>query len=124
MSAFMCSDDHLRILALAAACGDLEEARRHLVTLYQANRLSLYARYDDPFDPEDKGPSLQRHDAVRIKALGLSPVAIIKLAWCFEYQSCEHRDWRASDARELVIGIVGVATRELPGYSDAAWGYR
>lgn len=123
MSAFMCSDDHLRILALAAEGGDLARARCALVELYQENCRSLQARYRDPFDPEDKGPSLTEQDAERIQRLRLSPVAILKLVQCYRYQSCEHDGWSSSKARDLCDHAMSQACTELPGYSDAAWGY-
>lgn len=52
----------------------------------------------------------------------LTPIDIIKLAHCLEYQSCEHPTWHASFAKDFLERVTDAATRSLPGYEKAPWG--
>lgn len=52
----------------------------------------------------------------------LSPIVILKLCHCYEYQACEHSEWKDSKAHDAIRSIEAKAMRELPGYDDAPWG--
>lgn len=51
----------------------------------------------------------------------MSALAIVKLAHCLEYQSCEHDDYQASEAYKITAEIIRDATTRIPGYNDATW---
>lgn len=52
----------------------------------------------------------------------LSPVTILKLCDCYDYQACETEDYEATDAAKMIDGIRHRAIRTLSGYDDAPWG--
>src|SRR5262249_54372168 len=49
------------------------------------------------------------------------PVVVLKPVACYRYQSCEHPDWRTSDAAAFCDALQDRATRCLPGYATAPW---
>lgn len=51
-------------------------------------------------------------------------IAAIKLANCYDYQSCEHDGWDASWSKRFVNWLIDTAVNTLPGYDDAPWSYR
>jgi hypothetical protein len=51
----------------------------------------------------------------------LDPVAILKAIDCYEYQSCEHPGWEASESRAFCDALRRRMIRKLPGYSEAPW---
>lgn len=130
MSAFMCSNLHLSILAVYAVRHDLdrcpedgmltrkrEERLFHL--LARENLASLDARYprDSHLDHDQEAElvaSLERH-------MPVSAIQVVKLCHCYAYQACEHRAWQDSEARKIVDDIEAHAVRRLPGYEEAKW---
>lgn len=48
----------------------------------------------------------------------LTPVQALVALRCYEYQSCEHPEWEASEARALIGRIKDLAISRLPGYDD------
>lgn len=50
------------------------------------------------------------------------PVRVLKACDCYEYQSCEHPGWSASEARAALEAIRSAAIHALPGYDAAPWG--
>lgn len=128
MSAFMCSDRHLTVLASYAVRhgltglvsrpgrADLELIVEVFGTLARENMASLNARY-----PGDTGDAI---GTVRPAAIveRPDPLTIIKACHCYAYQSCEHGAWEGSEAHTLVQAIEAHAVRHLPGYDAAPWG--
>lgn len=49
------------------------------------------------------------------------PIELIKITKCFEYQSCEHAEWKASEAKAFCDALIASAIHNLPGYDDAPW---
>jgi len=49
-------------------------------------------------------------------------VAILKAISCYEYQSCEHPEWKTSEAHSFCAALRDRMIDELPGYEDANWG--
>ena len=49
------------------------------------------------------------------------PVAVLKMISCYEYQSCEHVEWRRSEAHQFCDALRLAAIRRLPGYDEAPW---
>lgn len=147
MSAFMCSDRHLGILAAYAVAHVLEavpyglrseleldgfEHRRGATyrtisrvasMLMSENLRSLAHRY-----PRDHHLDAEAYDAfelprtIEADARKLPRMHIVKACHCYAYQACEHPGWQASDARKLIDAIEAHAVRNLPGYADASWG--
>ena len=151
MSAFICGPDHFKVLAIFAASrshGSLNVDPRYIKglvgdhnstttdlatlyadTLYRENIRSVRGRY-----PEDKwddlpGPIVKPlHIVVDSRDQTLakyrpSPVAILKMCDCLEYQSCETEDYRQTVAFALLDSIRRAAIRRLVGYEDAPWDF-
>ena len=129
MSAFMCSDTHLTALAAYAVRNGLSspircegpdsdagllEAVFH--ELEGESLASLKARH--PADQGVIGGQLARGAMVT----EYPPITIIKACHCYRYQSCEHRGWDSSLAKDIVDRIEEHAVRHLPGYDAAPWG--
>lgn len=59
-----------------------------------------------------------------------TPIAIIKMAHCFSYQSCESVKWYQANYESDYIGehhmtaFVHRMIGKIDGYNDAAWEYR
>jgi hypothetical protein len=51
----------------------------------------------------------------------LSPVEILKLINCLDYQSCEHDTWKESNAYLILSVIKNFAISRLQGYENAEW---
>lgn len=52
----------------------------------------------------------------------LKPGAVLKLAHCYGYQSCEHPSWNDSKAKAAIDALVYKLALKLPGYESAPWG--
>lgn len=131
MSAFMCSDEHIAVLAYSATFGtDSIEAhprfykdlkfRKAFNTLRAANMRAMRARYG-----KERGvispPTFNAATVASVQA-HRDPVHVIKLAGCFDYQACEHDGWERSEAyRVLGRAVLRCAHSQLPGYSNAPW---
>lgn len=123
MSAFICNDYHISVLA---AYADAKRLGSHFklntaetigAMLYAENVKSVNARYNDK-SPLD-GFKFVSH-AYIARELG-NPVAIIKAARCLDYQSCEHSTWEQSDACKLLQHIISIAISSLKEYEGEAW---
>lgn len=53
----------------------------------------------------------------------LDPVTILKIIHCYEYQSCEHPEWKTSKAKSFCDALAKRQISRLPGYDSAPWGY-
>ncbi len=49
------------------------------------------------------------------------PIELIKLVHCLDYQSCEHPEWRDSEAKAFCDSVIECAIYQLPGYEEAPW---
>jgi hypothetical protein len=61
-----------------------------------------------------------RYPLMRVKLR--TPVEVLKLISCFEYQSCEHPDWDESEAYAFCEALRHRMIDMLPGYDAAPWG--
>jgi len=52
-----------------------------------------------------------------------SPVELIKLIHCYNYQSCECPDWKETEAYAISAMLERRAINKLPGYDEAAWSF-
>ena len=127
MSAFMCSDRHLTALAtyavrhglsgiVDAGQGEARMIAEVFGVLARENVASLNARY--PYAPGDGIGAV----VPRVVLEQFGAVTTIKACHCYAYQACEHRDWQASLAKQIVDAIEAHAVRHLPGYDAAPWG--
>lgn len=131
MSAFICSEKHVNTIVSYAAENDISvyikaasgQRYWHSVKkdpiliakiLKQANVDSVNHRYNE----SDK-PSRAKYKPEATAFI--SPIQIVKLCNCFDYQSCEVDDYDDSDAARIINSIRSNAITNIPGYNDAAW---
>lgn len=132
MSAFMCSDLHLSVLAIYAVrhglyrCPDtrlefdpLGREKAAFTLLARQNLSSLAARYPGDRHEDAFG---ELNEKARPLVNELAAVSLIKQCHCYSYQACEDTGWERSEAKRLVNDIEAHAVRHLPGYEAAPWG--
>lgn len=89
--------------------------------LWAENVASVRARYSDADDarmvPLDfyNGYAYSRPAYLPTAVEGLSAIG------CLEYQSCEHAEWRDSQAQRFLESLRDCLIGCLPGYRDAPW---
>jgi hypothetical protein len=99
-------------------CADYKMATELGAMLADENAKSIAARYG-PDEPAEMGAfTYEKHRDPRIP---FNVVALLKACDCYEYQACEHEEWKASEACAFVGSLRGYAWRSLPGYEDAPW---
>jgi hypothetical protein len=147
MSAYMCSERQLTILAAYAVkhcAGDVPYALRTELEdgrferrpgdydrtvgnvfsmLVRENLASVNHRYPVRINsPESEAMLADYKPHADGRRETLPALHIIKLCHHYAYQACEHPGWQDSDARKLVDAIEKHAVRCLPGYDAAPWG--
>jgi hypothetical protein len=50
-----------------------------------------------------------------------SPVELLKIVKCYEYQSCETPDWETTEAHNFCAALKDQLIHLLPGYDEAPW---
>lgn len=50
------------------------------------------------------------------------PAQVFAAIACYEYQSCEHKEWDTSEAHNFCYHLMKDVGRKLPGREEAAWG--
>lgn len=143
MSAYLVNPEQIGLLAAYAASGprnsvipayrsleDFDDAESCAANLATACLDSLKARYPNDKSGQRPGPAGISDSDYVINATAFaeyysllpgmvaaqSPVAIIKLAKCYAYQSCEVRNWNDCDARQQIDWIIDKALALLPYY--------
>lgn len=118
MSAFICNNSHITVLAVYAARNRLlgwTDANRIGEMLHAENVRSVNYRYGEATQPDF---ALCEWAAFQV----FSRVQVVKAARCLEYQSCEHPGWEESDAFKLVRAIIADdSSRDIPGWDEAQW---
>lgn len=139
MSCFICDDAHItalaayavrhgiadttRLAALARIHGEsLTDVEALAAEMFNENVASFRARYQGRHESDIGSFTFDRETSIKVRVGAFSPIAIIKSAQCFEYQACEHDDWKHSYTKSVINGIISHAITELPGYSAASWG--
>lgn len=98
---------------------DARENRRELTAatagrvgamLAAENVRSVNHRYDEA---EDEGPYVHKRGAV------IDAVQAIKAIDCYEYQSCEHPDWKESEAYAFCAALRHRMVKRIPGFAEA-----
>lgn len=131
MSAFIVGTDHIDYLVAAAIqfnipygrivwegqrveIGNADAVGAGLLRENIASVMHRYSHRDDVHAPDP--------DAYRYRPFGaIDPVQTIKAVGCLEYQSCEHPEWKDSDAARFCDHLRDVAISRVPGYDDAQW---
>lgn len=140
MSAFICSQEHIKQLVLYAIENDqyghlvkkygngdgLLAANTLANILYAQNVRSVAERYDD-VDFECLPGPIQKPEVIQItewdRVKVTDPVWILKMCACYEYQACETDDWYDTEAFRIIDEIRSIAVQSLPGYEEAPWEY-
>ena len=93
--------------------------------LMTENIKSVCARYNEDEDKyywHELNVDVTPTDISHFHTLGFTPVQLIKLIHCLDYQSREHGEWDGSLARKILAALEDHLIIELPGYQDAPWG--
>lgn len=139
MSAFLCNPYHIAELSIWAAkhirdgTGDSSTTVARKLAI--ANLASVEYRYSDLDGKSAEffcGETSNEAYIDRCIALAearsflstLPNAAIGKMAHCFDYQACEHPNYKQGNyAYDLIRQIYSELVRQLPGYEDAPWEY-
>ena len=70
----------------------------------------------------EKSRVITARDFEGVRWLRFDPVQVIKACHCFDYQSCEHDEWEASEAKAFIEALKASVCHRLPGYDAAQWG--
>lgn len=123
MSAWLVSKEHIDVLVTAAiSLGLVEEDLASNVGngLWQENAKSLRYRYDDADEfwdlPVDGGYSFEPRPVESL-------FYVNHQVHCYNYQACEHPDYRGSSARRFVEEIIAAMEEKLHLSDDAIFGH-
>ena len=114
----------------ASYAGSRDDDHMHYVTESQAGQLlvsqnvaSVSYRYGDcDADANLPGPIDAFYMAPYIytdPGYVLNPAEVFKAIDCLDYQSCEHPEWRTSEAYAFLRSLRQDACRAVDGYADA-----
>jgi hypothetical protein len=133
VSAWIVSENHIRLLAQAQALygdGSIDDLDVFCSDLFRENVASVNYRYPNhpqtEARPIEYAPVFGGEDPVAFRVLA------VKSLQCYGYQSCEHPEWEASEAKRkterLEAAILAtfpqpVDPNSLPGYDAAPWGF-
>ena len=81
--------------------------------LVAENRRSVNHRYDE--DEIEEPYEFTQYAGT------FNPTAILKAISCYEYQSCEHPEWQASEAKSFCDALRTHMIHSLAGWDKAAW---
>lgn len=88
--------------------------------LWAENIKSVAACYPDDPDGNFRAQDVDAYWAAGA-GLHLSPVQALKALDCYEYQSCEHEEWEASEVHDFCRVLRKRLITLLPGYEEAPW---
>ena len=147
MSAFACNSAHIGQLAIRFAENRLRlgtaqlNAQQWAQALAWANINSLIERYGEEDAQFMVNQSFTDYvvacsQASRCIDYSLTPIAIISMAHCFDYQACEYHHYTSATlasqgqvANAYTVGachvqqLINAMIRQLPGYDDAPYSY-
>jgi hypothetical protein len=93
---------------------DVRYNEQHIIGILEtANKESLHVRYGD--DDVTTGIKYKITDKYQ------SPMQIIKLCNCFNYQAGEVDSYEHTPASAIIDAIIHAAIHNLPGYGDLEW---
>lgn len=143
MSAFIVNKSHINAMLQGAFAtgakhnwrfGWNHNGERHELTPFNADEIgqmlldentkSVSYRYEDSPMTDLPGPAggeyllpFEFHPLGKVP----KPIEVLSITNCYEYQSCEHEEWEASDAKAFCDTLIAHAVRDLPGYDEAPW---
>lgn len=129
MSAFLMSKTDIDILVTAFA--RLKPHGRKLLnlnafglTLWRENAASVTFRYRHKprAELEAAFPDLAVIERYRFKTVLARPEAVAQIAACYDYQTCEHDGYEASEARQIYLAIAAAYPETMPGAGEMPWG--
>lgn len=123
MSAYVCEPETFAILAAYAAMQrgpygyrtiDHAGFRANFKRLYEQNIRSVEARYGNGSDMA-RGYSVSEDDLARWERIPSTtrPEAVLGAARGYDYQACETRDYRSTEAYSIVRRAVAIASEEI-----------
>jgi hypothetical protein len=124
MSAWLCSDNHVAVLALAIKdnVSGYRGADTQTVAqmLHDENIASLAARYG----ADERKSRREVSGSIPAQYFQLHPLAIVKLIHCYQYQACEHAGWKESEACKATEAAERVIVSRLveKECGDKYWG--
>lgn len=146
MSAYICNPEHFGILAAYAATNKcvirqweqnrgpdsiIKNAQAVARGLALENIRSVATRYPQDQDGSRPGPGQLDAEIVEAAAIYagyfighppfITPLQILRLIDCLDYQSCETDDWPQTLAYRQLDWLRSSAIRRLQGYDDAQW---
>ena len=145
MSAFIVNKSHINAIIAAGLNvqhkpftwyhkGEDGELKHHQLTSTNANEIgqmlldecvnSVHYRYQDDTIVSLPGrTNAQWLIPFECKPFVKIPTKIVALSIinCYEYQSCEHPEWKDSLAKSFCQALKEITIRELPGYDNAPW---
>ncbi len=130
MSAWVVSHVHINVLVAARhfvrqaqpaakLCEDLIDTDLGRM-LWRENMISVAHCYPDKEETQIDEAALANY---QYEPMAATPVEVIKAVHCYQYQTCEHDGWAASDAKKYTDELVDDLTRLLPGYTVAPWAF-
>jgi hypothetical protein len=125
MSAFICSNEHISVLAEYAAL-NAADCLPHSVRKLTAQAIGKILHAENVRSVNYRYSELNQDQYKHVKAMLGKPkyfqaAQILKAANCLSYQSCEHSGWNDSLAKEMLDNIIAGAINQVPGYADAEW---
>ena len=121
MSAWIVSSGHIDVLVHALAQYEVvspdlgaDGFRALGQKLWQENHASVNYRYGEFTNT----PRYQ----LRTTEATLDPIVVLKAVACFDYQSCEHPGWTASDAHELIEALHTAVLARHPDLGERVQG--
>lgn len=139
MSAFILGKEHINYLIEAARSRTLNPNSRfqwfhngwHEIEspsaagqmLWDENIKSVHARYPDDELDQLPGPIGETFvfQYSHCYSRRIDPVQVLKACSCYEYQTCEHEEWEASEAKAFIDSLKSDAIHALPGWEEAQW---
>lgn len=125
MSAFIVNNYHIDVLVNYAVFNRLYYCHNDKVVHCEKNPDVIgqvllaenYRSVNHRYEENDTAPSYK----FRVLSKSFSAIQIIKACNCLEYQSCEHDEWKDSEAYKIVNSIREHAIINLKEYEDAQW---
>lgn len=109
----------------AMPLGDFDRAAEVANILWQECARSVGHRYPTGSSKDLPGPNggIREIIARDIRNLDtLNPAQVFKAIDCYSYQSCEHDQWKNSEAFAFCEALREEACRAVDGYDTAEWG--
>jgi hypothetical protein len=148
MSAFVLSKKHIDLMVKTAVEGPRDRdpqsmwnwggfnmlstlgyasANKFGQALVDENLKSIHYRYPDTVaDPSGTPGPIKRYYEKRYKfkeyPFALTCVEMLKAIACYEYQTCEHDEWKDSQVYKACQTLTETVVSSLPGYDAAPWG--